>query len=71
MVWVDSTYIITAMLVILCTLAGLDLWRQLAIKYENSFYIQVISFVVLNWFLKNANVYSIRMRLNHLKNFGD
>ena len=39
--YLDSTHVVTGMLVLLCTLAGLDLWRQLAIKSENNAHAEV------------------------------
>lgn len=41
----DSGNLITCMLIILCFLAALDLWRQVAIKSENYWYLQYTSAV--------------------------
>ncbi len=35
---IESSYVISFLLVLLCCLAGLDLWRQLAIKSEDFWY---------------------------------
>eukprot|EP01036_Dinobryon_divergens_P027179 gene27178-35905_t len=41
----DSANVVTGMLILLCTLAGLDLWRQLAIKSENNAHAEYVSAV--------------------------
>jgi hypothetical protein len=35
---IESSIVIVALLVLLCTLAASDLWRQLALKYEDTWY---------------------------------
>ena len=39
--YLDSAHVVTGMLVLLCTLAGLDLWRQMAIKSVNNAHAEV------------------------------